>query len=701
LSDYLLRNVTNVERRFIDLSQSMALDDARFCSKLFCARGGIECISWLRMFIVSDELAVPGVSAPTMRGFIGNQTARACVEALFPPHPQLGQVDIQALLAQLDLWFGQQRWSRTGYGALLASLNWQCRMEKRRTLAQLSLPERQAWLHRVERRSWQRPLLDAVALPLKAAYLGQPRIRETTGQRDLPQAAVTEPARWQRQIRQPSDLMEQGTIEADVAIIGSGAGGAIAAYELASRGLAVIILEEGPYLDRSDFLDDPLTQVYKLYRGHGLTGAIGNTVIPIPLGRVVGGTTLINSGTCLRTPGSVLAQWQAEGLTALSADQLTPYFEQVEVLLQVQAADRRYLGAIADVIGTGAGNIGLHQNHPLMRNASGCDGQGLCQFGCPTGAKQSTNVSVIPRALERGAVLLPQVRAERLLHERQRITGLQARDLRSGKRFTLKVREVVVAAGSLLTPTLLKRSGVRNRWLGRNLSIHPAGAVTAWFPGQDFGNSKVIPQGFGVSDMQEEGIIFEGATPPLSALGLMIRDTGPEFQNSVARYRETAFFGFMIRDTARGRVLGRIGGLPWVSYHMNDTDFALFRRGLDTLARIYLAAGAREVRFPGARHLPVMRSTKDLETFWQQKRRPRDFLISAYHPLGTARIAANDKQGVCDSDHRVFGWQGLTVMDGAAVPSALGANPQVTIMTLALRAARRLADRWSEDASAP
>jgi choline dehydrogenase-like flavoprotein len=201
--------------------------------------------------------------------------------------------------------------------------------------------------------------------------------------------------------------------------------------------------------------------------------------------------------------------------------------------------------------------------------------------------------------------------------------------------------------------------------------------------------------------LQEDGIVFEGATPPLFALGMMTPGFGEEFQDSVARYRETAFFGFMIRDSSRGRVVGQCGALPWIAYRMNDADFALFCRGLDTLARIFLAAGASEVRLPGRRHLPVIRKASDLESFWWQKRRPRDFLISAFHPLGTARIAATAAQGVCDMDHRVFGWHGLSVMDGSAVPSALGANPQVTIMSLALRAARRLADCWCEDAAAP
>jgi choline dehydrogenase-like flavoprotein len=172
---------------------------------------------------------------------------------------------------------------------------------------------------------------------------------------------------------------------------------------------------------------------------------------------------------------------------------------------------------------------------------------------------------------------------------------------------------------------------------------------------------------------------------------MMLSSVGHDFVEAVSRYRETAFFGFMIRDDSRGRVRGNVRGTPLVSYRMNRPDFARFRHGIDTLARLYLAAGAREVMIPGSRRLPLIRCEADLDRLWQSRPAPRDFLMTAYHPLGTARIARSPKQGVCDPDHRVFGLDGLFVMDGAAVPSALGANPQVTIMTLALRAARRLA----------
>ena len=187
--------------------------------------------------------------------------------------------------------------------------------------------------------------------------------------------------------------------------------------------------------------------------------------------------------------------------------------------------------------------------------------------------------------------------------------------------------------------------------------------------------------------------MFEGGTIPFIGHGLFSNLYGKEFVEYCSRYQNTAYFGLMIRDTSEGKVRrGPHPDLPWISYHMNDRDFALFLKGIDTLARIYLKAGAQEVWIPGFNRLQIIRSETELDAFMSRRHKPRDFLMSAYHPLGTARIASSDAQGVCDQDHRVFGWQGLYVMDGSSVPTSLGANPQITIMTLAARAASKLAD---------
>jgi hypothetical protein len=253
---------------------------------------------------------------------------------------------------------------------------------------------------------------------------------------------------------------------------------------------------------------------------------------------------------------------------------------------------------------------------------------------------------------------------------------------------------VIVAGGSLMTPLFLIRNGVHNPHLGRHLSIHPTGFVSAYFPGMNMRNGQSIPQGFYVADLIRQGIVLGGATPPLLAYGMGQRSLGRDFVRIVERYSETACFGFLVQDKGRGTVHpGRSGRYPIISYRLADEDFSKFLLGLETLIKIYFAAGAQEVYLPGCSRAPVLRDEGDWIDLCESGPRPQDFLMSAYHPLGTARLGTTPSRGVCDADHRVFGWQGLYVMDGSAIPGSLGVNPQITIMTLALRAARRLGQR--------
>ncbi len=309
-------------------------------------------------------------------------------------------------------------------------------------------------------------------------------------------------------------------------------------------------------------------------------------------------------------------------------------------------------------------------------------------------------MSFVPRALERGAFLYTGFRADTLTRDGSTVTGLVAhgRDA-NGQPLTLavKARATIVSMGAFMTPGFLRANGVDNDWVGSNLSIHPAGAVTAWFPDRQFNNGNTIPQGYGVYDLKEEGLMFEGGTVPFIGHGMLNPLQAEDFVRFTERYQQTAYFGIMVKDTSRGKVRrGFSRDLPFISYSINEHDFALFRRGIDLLARMYFAAGAREVQVPGLTRVTTLRSEAELDAFWASKPKPRHFLMTAYHPLGTARIAANAQNGVCDSDHKVFGHDGLYVMDGSSVPSSLGANPQVTIMAMATRAARRLGRRLQQ-----
>ena len=629
-------------------------------------------------------------------------TAIALCRALFPAGKRLPAADTDALLSRMDAQLANQTGLQRSLKAGLLWLDNRHRLVRGRAFHRARATQQQRFLDKLATTPVSGKLLRLLALPFKAAYVLDEQVEQATGCRQPVQLpAQVETFRWQQQITAARDCDEDMTLEADVVILGSGAGGAAAAYELACRGLAVVIIEEGQYYDRSHFTGKLTEVIPKLYRSWGATVATGNAIIPVPVGCNVGGTTTINSGTCMRTPPSVLQRWREQGLEAFTEQAMAPWFEGVERMLSVQQATTETVGPIGDLIDRGAAANGFLQRQPLMRNAQGCDGQGLCQFGCPTDAKQSTNVSYIPRALERGAFLFSGFRAERLQRQGNRITGVIARGQNAdGRPITLSLtcRQTIVAMGSLFTPLFLRQQGVRNPHLGRHLTLHPAGVVNALFPDRDLANSRSIPQGYGVSDWEEQGLMFEGGTIPLAGHSLLNPLVGQDWVRFTEDYPHTAYFGFMIRDTSEGRVRrGPRRGLPLIRYHMNRQDFALFKRGIHALACWYLDAGAEQVLIPGLNRIVRIHNRTELERFLRSPLKPTDFLISAYHPLGTARIAASPRDGVCDSRHRVFGYPGLSVMDGASVPTSLGANPQVTIMAMASRAANMMARELLND----
>src|SRR5690606_17670000 len=213
-------------------------------------------------------------------------------------------------------------------------------------------------------------LLRLLSVPFRAAYLLDDVQQQRLGSRNgIRVPAQIEQQRWHRQVTAIEDLPGSSDHEADVVVIGTGAGGAAAACTLASSGLAVLIIEEGRYFDRRDFNGKLSEVIPKLYRASGATVALGNAVIPVPVGKNVGGTTTINSGTCLRTPDSVLQEWVQQGLTDLTPGNMQRYFAQVEDILQVQRADPRHVGEIGKVIHAGATALGMQHMHPLLRNA--------------------------------------------------------------------------------------------------------------------------------------------------------------------------------------------------------------------------------------------------------------------------------------------------------------------------------------------
>src|SRR5919109_2435638 len=184
----------------------------------------------------------------------------------------------------------------------------------------------------------------------------------------------------------------------------------------------------------------------RLYRDAGQVTTLGTPPIVLPLGRAVGGTTLVNSGTCFRTPASALERWRSQlGLGGMHEQALEPFFRRVERILNVAQVPAALAGRNAEVVRRGVERLGWSGDY-LYRNVRGCVGSGVCAFGCPTGAKQHVGIAYVPRAWAAGATTYTGVRARSIERRRGRVRGVVART-RGGGTLRVHCETVVVACG--------------------------------------------------------------------------------------------------------------------------------------------------------------------------------------------------------------------------------------------------------------
>jgi choline dehydrogenase-like flavoprotein len=479
--------------------------------------------------------------------------------------------------------------------------------------------------------------------------------------------------------------------EADVVIVGSGAGGAVAAATLAEAGLEVLVLEAGEHYERGTYPADRLDAIGSLYRGAGLTVAAGKPPIVVPVGRVVGGTTVVNSGTCFRAPEAVLDDWATRfgvgWAGALDAD-----FAEAEETLRVRPLDPATMGRNGQLAMAGAAAIGA-SGGPIARNAGTCDQCSSCPFGCPIDAKRGMHVSYLPRAVAAGARVRAGVEARRILVEDGRAVGVECRvgsdDDWPDRPFSVRARRAVIAAGGALgTPELLMRSGLGNAAVGRNLHVHPACWVGARYEEEVRGWDGVM-QSFYVDEWKERGVLLEATFTPPAFGGAWLAGSGATHQRALLGLGHVGSIGVQLTDRSEGRVRLGSGGVR-MSYDLTreDADRAVF--GIARAAEIHFAAGATEV-YPNLARVQVLRPG-DLPAFEARRFKPAELRLEGFHPMGTARIAADPRQGACAPDGSLHGTAGLYVADASLFPTALGVNPMMTIIAFAKQVAREVAD---------
>jgi hypothetical protein len=573
-----------------------------------------------------------------------------------------------------------------GFTGVLTLLDQAVRLQKGKPFHALTGPEQQEVLTAWEKSPILRTPLHTLAYVLKIAHFDSPRTYAKMGG-ELRVLANVETQRWERQIVSTKEWKESRDVECEVVVIGTGAGGAVVGRELADRGYAVVYIEEGAYRKRNDFVGSFIHAHSTYYRN---TWTVGASPITLLMGKLVGGSTAVNTGTSLRPPPWVLDAWSEQLDTDdFSPSGLAPYLDRVERILEVSPPERKYIGPIADVFDRGCAKLGW-STRPIPRNAVGCEGQGFCDYGCSAGARRSVDISYLPGALEKGAMIITDLHADRIIIENGRAVGVSATD-EAGKSFRIRGKAVVLAGGAIPTPMLLLRQGLANSSgeVGKNLSLHPSGGLSAHFDERIDGD-KYIPQGYMMDEFLREGMLVLAAQPDMNIAHMAFPYTGPRLMRAIDSLPHLGMFGVMIRDKSRGRVWFDVKGNPAITYNLVAEDIELLHRALVRTGEMCFAAGARRLYMSMIGH-DAIESRADFDRFKTEKLSAPELALLSYHPLGTCRMGRDPKTSVVDLDHQSHDVPGLFVVDGSTVPGPPGVNPQVVIMAMATRAAERIA----------
>jgi choline dehydrogenase-like flavoprotein len=501
---------------------------------------------------------------------------------------------------------------------------------------------------------------------------------------------------------------ESAMLQADVCIVGSGAGGGVIAAELQKAGSSVVVLEMGQYRNESDFKQLELPGMLELYLGGGLAASEDGS-IAILAGSTLGGGTVVNYMNCIRTPENIRREWAAMGIEGIDQPDYDRHIDAVWKRLSVNDTATSHNRTHKKLI-QACEQLG-YPHRALTRNTDvSCEDPSVCGYcfaGCQKGCKQSTMKTFLQDAADAGARFVVGARAERILVRDGRAAGVEAtvtHDDGSTTRLTVNAPAIVVACGSIESPALLLRSGIGGPAAGKHLRLHPASLVVGVYEQPIEGWIGQIQSALSdqFKDCEgEHGFLIEavGSSPAIQAMSLPW-DDGMKHKELLARtFKHSAPFISVARDHGEGQILIDDHGRAVTRWSFSDEiDARMFRRAMVELAKLQRAAGAKEIITFYQRPL-IWREGDDFDAFLaeieQGSLQANDVAAFTAHQMGSCRMGSNPADSVADGHGELHDTKGVWIGDGSAFPTAPGVNPMISIMSLAHRtAANMVADSY-------